>query len=123
MELFAKDRGHPGTPAKLHVIHKLSFFVSKIFFPQLAAKISKKHGVKWGYKYRVITSIYSCFRQLSNETNRDFLELFQGFDRKRLSIFHCQQLCVPLVERLGVETLGDVTEMKIPDRSPAHRAV
>ena len=32
MELFAKDRRHPGAPAKIHVIRELSFFGSKTFF-------------------------------------------------------------------------------------------
>ena len=79
MELFAKDRGHPGAPAKMHLIHKLCFSLALNFFSphfrRLAAKISKKQGVKWDYEYRTNTSTHSSFRQLSNETNHDFLAL------------------------------------------------
>ena len=77
MELFAKDRKHLAAPAKVHLIHKPYFFRSEIFSPlflQLAAKISKKR-VKLCYKYRTSTPTSSHFRQLSNETNHDFLAL------------------------------------------------
>ena len=79
MEVSVKGQEYPGVSAKRHVIQGLSFFrFLKSLFPIFPSKGSanfRKKRVKSSCKYLMNTPTHSSFRQLSNETNHDCLEL------------------------------------------------